>query len=201
MRELAIFSRQFATLVASGMPMLRTLHTLEEQTQDEQIRDGGRRRARRRRGRQLARAGDGAPPEGLRPALPGDGPLRRAVGPARGGARPDRLPGREGRRAAPPGQIGADVPGAGLRLRRRGADRDRRLRDPRLRQASSKNSPKNTPAKAAGLPAPTQICVGRLQRDHRLLVHHHPRPGPRLRRLLQMEEDRSRPSEPGTASS
>ncbi len=39
MRELAIFSRQFATLIASGMPMLRTLRTLEEQTQDEQIRD------------------------------------------------------------------------------------------------------------------------------------------------------------------
>jgi type IV pilus assembly protein PilC len=39
MRELAVFSRQFATLVASGMPMLRTLHTLEEQTQDDQIRE------------------------------------------------------------------------------------------------------------------------------------------------------------------
>ena len=39
MRELAVFSRQFATLVASGMPMLRTLHTLEEQTQDEQIKE------------------------------------------------------------------------------------------------------------------------------------------------------------------
>jgi type IV pilus assembly protein PilC len=38
MRELAVFSRQFATLIASGMPMLRTLHTLEEQTQDEQIK-------------------------------------------------------------------------------------------------------------------------------------------------------------------
>jgi len=37
MRELSVFSRQFATLVASGMPMLRTLHTLEEQTQDERI--------------------------------------------------------------------------------------------------------------------------------------------------------------------
>ncbi|HEV2791679.1 MAG TPA: type II secretion system F family protein [Solirubrobacterales bacterium] len=37
MRELAVFSRQFATLVASGMPMLRTLHTLEEQTQNEEI--------------------------------------------------------------------------------------------------------------------------------------------------------------------
>ncbi|HYC82207.1 MAG TPA: type II secretion system F family protein [Solirubrobacterales bacterium] len=39
MRELSVFSRQFATLVASGMPMLRTLHTLEEQTEDEMIRD------------------------------------------------------------------------------------------------------------------------------------------------------------------
>ncbi|MGE0066010.1 MAG: type II secretion system F family protein [Solirubrobacterales bacterium] len=38
-RELAVFSRQFATLVASGMPMLRTLQTLEDQTQDEQIRE------------------------------------------------------------------------------------------------------------------------------------------------------------------
>jgi type IV pilus assembly protein PilC len=39
MRELAIFSRQFATLVASGMPMLRALHTLEEQSQDEMIKE------------------------------------------------------------------------------------------------------------------------------------------------------------------
>jgi type IV pilus assembly protein PilC len=37
MRELAVFSRQFATLVASGMPMLRTLQTLEAQTQDEML--------------------------------------------------------------------------------------------------------------------------------------------------------------------
>src|ERR687891_527469 len=39
MRELAVFSRQFATLVASGMPMLRTLHTLEEQSKDEEIKE------------------------------------------------------------------------------------------------------------------------------------------------------------------
>jgi type IV pilus assembly protein PilC len=38
MRALSVFSRQFATLVASGMPMLRTLHTLEEQTQEDQIK-------------------------------------------------------------------------------------------------------------------------------------------------------------------
>jgi type IV pilus assembly protein PilC len=39
MRELAVFSRQFATLVSSGMPMLRALHTLEEQTEDDEIRE------------------------------------------------------------------------------------------------------------------------------------------------------------------
>jgi type IV pilus assembly protein PilC len=39
MRELAVFSRQFATLVSSGMPMLRTLHTLEEQSKDEMIQE------------------------------------------------------------------------------------------------------------------------------------------------------------------
>src|SRR4029079_8373052 len=37
MRELAVMSRQFATLVASGMPMLRTLTTIEDQTEDERI--------------------------------------------------------------------------------------------------------------------------------------------------------------------
>ncbi|MFN2612248.1 MAG: type II secretion system F family protein [Solirubrobacterales bacterium] len=39
MRELSVMSRQFATLVASGMPMLRSLTTLEDQTQDEQIKE------------------------------------------------------------------------------------------------------------------------------------------------------------------
>ena len=134
MRELAVFSRQFATLVASGMPMLRTLHTLEEQTQDEMITEAVGGTARRRRGGQHPRAGDGAPPQGLRSPLPGDGPLRRAVGPARRGARPDRLPGREIRRPAASGQIGDDVPGAGLRLRDRRPRRDRDVRDPGLRQ-------------------------------------------------------------------
>src|ERR1700742_4185213 len=37
MRDLAVFSRQFATLVTSGMPMLRTLSTLEQQTEDPEI--------------------------------------------------------------------------------------------------------------------------------------------------------------------
>ena len=39
MRELAVFSRQFATLISSGMPMLRSLYTLEDQTQDAKIKE------------------------------------------------------------------------------------------------------------------------------------------------------------------
>jgi len=37
MRDLAVFSRQFATLIGSGMPMLRSLYTLEDQTENEKI--------------------------------------------------------------------------------------------------------------------------------------------------------------------
>ena len=36
-RDLAVFSRQFATLIESGMPMLRALHTLEDQSENEMI--------------------------------------------------------------------------------------------------------------------------------------------------------------------
>ncbi len=36
-RDLAVFSRQFATLIQSGMPMLRALHTLEDQTDNEML--------------------------------------------------------------------------------------------------------------------------------------------------------------------
>jgi type IV pilus assembly protein PilC len=38
MRALAVFSRQFATLIESGMPMLRSLYTLEDQTEDEMLK-------------------------------------------------------------------------------------------------------------------------------------------------------------------
>jgi type IV pilus assembly protein PilC len=37
MREMAVLSRQFATLIGSGMPMLRSLYTLEDQTEDERL--------------------------------------------------------------------------------------------------------------------------------------------------------------------
>jgi type IV pilus assembly protein PilC len=38
-RDMSVFARQFSTLVASGMPMLRSLYTLEDQTEDERLKD------------------------------------------------------------------------------------------------------------------------------------------------------------------
>jgi type IV pilus assembly protein PilC len=38
-RDLAVFARQFSTLIASGMPMLRSLYTLEDQTEDERLKN------------------------------------------------------------------------------------------------------------------------------------------------------------------
>jgi type IV pilus assembly protein PilC len=38
-RNLAVFSRQFATLIGAGMPMLRSLYTLEDQTEDEMLKE------------------------------------------------------------------------------------------------------------------------------------------------------------------
>ncbi len=159
MRELAVFSRQFATLVASGMPMLRTLHTLEEQTQDEQIKEAiAGVRADVEAGSTLEQAMERYPKVFDR--------LFRAM--VRSGEQSGRLEDALDQIAfqvekadslQAPGQIGDDVSGPGLRLRRGGPDRDRRLRHPRLRRASSKNSPPNTPKKRPGLPLPTQICV------------------------------------------
>jgi type IV pilus assembly protein PilC len=38
-RDLSVFARQFATLITSGMPMLRSLYTLEDQTEDERLKE------------------------------------------------------------------------------------------------------------------------------------------------------------------
>ena len=66
--------------------------------------EGGRLAAPGRRGGKLGLGGDGVAAGRLRPALPLDGRRRRELGPARGGARPGRLPAREARRPAPPGE-------------------------------------------------------------------------------------------------
>ena len=119
MRELAVFSRQFATLIASGMPMLRSLYTLEDQTEDEKLRGDRRRSARTSRPAARSPSAMERQPGRLRPALPLDGQGGGGLGPPRGGAGEGRRPAREARRAAPPDPLGDDVPGVRLRLRGR----------------------------------------------------------------------------------
>ena len=192
MRELAVFSRQFATLVASGHA--DAAHAPHAGGADPGRADprGGRRSAGRRRGGQHAGAGDGAPSEGLRPALPGDGPLRRAVGSPRGRARPGRLPGREGRRPAPPGQIGADVPGAHIRFRGGRPGRDRRLRHPRLRQHLRRTRRRKPGRKQPNCRSRPRSASPPPTRSPATGSWSYPADRRRLRHLLQLEEDRTR---------
>ena len=173
MRELAIFSRQFATLVSSGMPMLRALSTLEAQTEDEEIKeaiDSVRRDVEA--GTSLAQAMERKPRVFDR--------LFRAM--VRSGEQSGRLEEALDRMATHiekidtlrrevksalmyPALVFTAAIGAVIgdrRLRRAGLRRD--LRRTRRRK----------PGEKAELPMMTKITVGVSQCGHRLLVHHLP---------------------------
>ena len=200
MRELAIVSRQFATLIGSGMPMLRTLYTLEDQTEDETIKSALGGTAAGRRGRKLARRRDGAPPGRLQHPVPLDGPLGGELGPPRGGAGADRLPLREARRPSPPDPLGDDVPdvrdGPGVRDH----DRRRRVHRPRLHRRV-RGDRRGAARRKRGPAAPDPDHGRGLGLRHGLLVHLDPGPDRRDLRLHPVEEDRERapPLGPGEA--
>ena len=135
MRELAIFSRQFATLIASGMPMLRSLYTLEDQTEDEKLKRRDRGRAPGRRGGQLARRRDGAPPARSSTRCSARWSARaraRAGSRRRSSASPSTS--RSSTPSEAPDPLGDDVPGVRLRPRVRGHARRRRVHRPDLRR-------------------------------------------------------------------
>ena len=131
--DLAILTRQLATMVSSGMTILRALYVLEAQTENKKLADRARRRAQGRRGGPAAVRRARAPSEDLQPAVRRDdargGDRRRA----RGLAAADRRPAREGGVAAPPGQVGDGLPDRHLRLRGRRHARHGRLHRPRVR--------------------------------------------------------------------
>ena len=117
MRPLAVFSRQFATLIASGMPMLRSLYTLEDQTEDEMLKKAIAALRQDVEAGQLGRAGDGVAAGSLRPALPLDGAAGEGSGRLEEAL--DRVANQLERagRPAPPGALGDDVPGGRLHAR------------------------------------------------------------------------------------
>ena len=76
LKDVAVFSRQFATMINSGLSLIRSLAILAEQTENEELGTGDRRGAPRRREGRLALGRDLEAPEGLQPALHRDGALR-----------------------------------------------------------------------------------------------------------------------------
>ena len=197
LRNLSVFSRQFATLINSGMPMLRSLYTLEEQTEDEMLKAAVDQRPPGRRGRQLGGRRDGGPAGGVRPALPLDGLRRGGIRAARGRARPGRVPAREARRPAAPGQVGADVSGGRLRARAGGDDRRRRLHRPRLRRHLRGDRRRERRLRRASVHDPDH--GRRLGLHHRQVVHHPADDRARDLRLPALEEDRARSPAVGQA--
>ncbi len=131
-RPLAIFSRQFATLIASGMPMLRSLYTLEDQTDDEMLKKSiVAVRQDVEAGSSVAQAME-AQPGVFDPLYRSMVQAGEGSGRLEAGSRPRREPARAPRRSAPPGPLGDDVPagGPGDRVARDG--RGLRVRGPRL---------------------------------------------------------------------
>ncbi len=116
LKDLAIFARQFATMTASGMSLLRSLAILEEQTSALTLKKALERGPDRRRQRCLAVILDGQARPGLSPADDRHDPGRRGRRHDRPGSRADRGQPGEGQRAARQDQECADVPGDRARL-------------------------------------------------------------------------------------
>ncbi len=89
-KDLTVFSRQFATMVNSGLSMLRCLYVLEEQTPNKKLAKVDRRDPRGRRGRHQPVRRAREAPQGVQPALREHGPRRRARRYPRRGAQPPR---------------------------------------------------------------------------------------------------------------
>ena len=110
-KDLAVASRQLATMVTSGMSILRALYVLETQTESKLLQDDGRPGAPGRRGRAAALRRARPPPQGVQPAVRRDGARGGDRRRARGVPAADRRPAREGRRAQAPGARRDDLPG------------------------------------------------------------------------------------------
>ena len=76
LKDVAIFSRQFATMINSGLSLIRALAILADQTENPELAQVRRRGPPRCREGRVALPGHREAPEGLQPALHRDGPLR-----------------------------------------------------------------------------------------------------------------------------
>ncbi len=181
-RSLQVFSRQFATMIQSGLNVVAALTILEEQTEDQNLATVIARRAQRRRGRTSPLRGHGTASARLHEPLHLDGRGRRGRRHSRHRARARGDPDREGNgdQASRQGRDGVSADRSRVCLPR--ADRAPDVSRPDLRedlQGSRRRSPD-----------PDQGRRLRLRSRSRLLVH--PLPDDRTRDLdlPLLEEDR-----------
>ncbi len=114
LKDLAIFSRQFATMINSGLSLLRALSILAEQTENKELARVLARGPQRRRGRRRAVAGHGqALPKVFPPLMVNMMQGRRGRRFPRRGAAADRGELRVRGQAARQDQVRDDLPGRG----------------------------------------------------------------------------------------
>ena len=75
LKDISVMARQFATMINSGLSILRSLSILAQQTENKELAPGPRRGAHRRRARFVALGRVEPSPEGVQPTLRLDGPL------------------------------------------------------------------------------------------------------------------------------
>ena len=154
--DLAIFSRQLATMVSSGMTILRALFVLEEQTEVKLLAGDDRHGPQGRRGRPRVQRGARRAPEGLQPAVRVDGARRRDRRRARGLADAHRRPAREGGALRRQVRSAMVYPRSSSPSRCVRDDRPGRLHRPRLRRRAQAVRHQHG---RRSLPAMTQITV------------------------------------------
>ena len=133
LKKIAVFCRQFATMVNSGLPILRALSILADQTENKELAKVLVQVADRRRAGVVALGGAGQAPEGVQQPVHLDDQGRRD---RRCPRRRPALPGgpdREGGRAAAPDQVGDDLPGGRGRAGHADPLRDAPVRRPAVR--------------------------------------------------------------------
>ena len=192
-KDLAVASRQLATMVTSGMSIMRALHVLETQTGSKLLRETiAAVRHDVEAGLLLSDA------MARHPKV--FGPLYVAMVRAgeTGGVLEEclharRRPAREGRRAAPPGARRDDLPGAGDHVRGHRADGAGGVPDPRVRRRVQA-----VPRQAAGADA---VHGELLPPGHSPVVHPDRRGRRRRRRRSSRSSARSADATSGTRSS
>ncbi len=149
-KDLAVFTRQFSTMINAGLPMLKALSILETADRVLGAPVHGRGGPAGHRAGLVAVGRPGQAPEGLQQALRGPGAVGRGGRRPGDGAGPARGEHRAGGPAPAPGPVGDDLPGGGPGLRVPHHDRDAavhrpavqgHLRDPRRDASGAHHDP------------------------------------------------------------